>query len=287
MKFKVSEEDKNKSGIYMITNLVNKKYYVGSAVNFNDRFYSHISTFKYNRNSKHLQNAYNKYGGENFEMEIIDIIENKDDLIIIETMYISLFDATNKIVGYNMCKIGNSNKGKICSKETKEKLRIINLGKKMSEETKRKMSKVWETRIITEEYKKRLADSRKNIIISEETRNKMNETRKRMNEDIRKMLSDICTICEEKIFFNNIKNLKYFNKHNCICKECNKKIYTRQGENGSKAKLNNEEVLEIKKLLNEGILLQKEIGKLYNVTLSTINSIKTGRSWQHIKLDDE
>jgi len=39
---------------------------------------------------------------------------------------------------------------------------------------------------------------------------------------------------------------------------------------------------EIYKNLNDGILTQKEIGKLFGVHESTISSIKNKRSWSHI-----
>jgi group I intron endonuclease len=65
------------SGIYQIKNLKNNKIYIGSSKNIKERFLQH----KYNlKNNKHcnpiLQNSWNKYGEENFEFIIIEIINN-------------------------------------------------------------------------------------------------------------------------------------------------------------------------------------------------------------------
>lgn len=70
----MNKEDYNKSGIYIITNKINNKFYIGSATNFRKRYNVHNSNFKKNKNSKYLQRAYNKYGEENFEFQIIDYI---------------------------------------------------------------------------------------------------------------------------------------------------------------------------------------------------------------------
>ncbi len=48
------------------------------------------------------------------------------------------------------------------------------------------------------------------------------------------------------------------------------------------SKLNKEQVLEIRKLIKEGKILQKEIAKMFNVHCSTILNIKKCRTWYHI-----
>ena len=77
------------TGVYRILNLVNNKVYIGSTNardGFSDRWYGHILALKNNENNKHLQNAWNLYGPENFSFEIIEIIprnskEKKDPYI--------------------------------------------------------------------------------------------------------------------------------------------------------------------------------------------------------------
>ena len=54
------------------------------------------------------------------------------------------------------------------------------------------------------------------------------------------------------------------------------------GEDSGTAKLNEEKVKEIKKLLSENKLTQNEIGIKYNVSHRTISNIKIGKSWSHV-----
>ena len=74
----------SESGIYRIRNLVNNKFYIGSAVNLNKRKSQH---FYYLRNNKHhnkpLQNSFNKYKKDNFIFEIMCYC-HKEDLILNE-----------------------------------------------------------------------------------------------------------------------------------------------------------------------------------------------------------
>lgn len=63
---------KNISGIYKITNVINNKFYIGSAFNLNQRFNRHKRELTLNIHSnKKLQNSVNKYGIKNFKFEIL------------------------------------------------------------------------------------------------------------------------------------------------------------------------------------------------------------------------
>lgn len=55
-----------------------------------------------------------------------------------------------------------------------------------------------------------------------------------------------------------------------------------RGENNNFAKLTEEEVKEIKKLLKTGDYTQKQIGDMFNVRNTTINAINTGTTWKHV-----
>ena len=60
-------------GVYKITNTANGKFYVGSSNNIKHRWYQHKKNLKENvHNNVHLQNAWNIYGGQNFNFEIIE-----------------------------------------------------------------------------------------------------------------------------------------------------------------------------------------------------------------------
>lgn len=76
------------SGIYKIVNLQTGKYYVGSTKDFKKRKQTHFSGLKNNYHpNKHLQNAYNKYGIDNFKFEIIEYVQ-EELLLDIEQTYI-------------------------------------------------------------------------------------------------------------------------------------------------------------------------------------------------------
>lgn len=55
-----------------------------------------------------------------------------------------------------------------------------------------------------------------------------------------------------------------------------------RGENHGKSKLTEAQVIEIKELLTNTNLSQKEIGKKYGVSRMQISKIKTGRAWSHL-----
>lgn len=60
-------------GVYKIINQVNKKIYIGSSKDIYKRWTQHIDKLnKGEHENKHLQNAWNKYGSDNFEFEIVE-----------------------------------------------------------------------------------------------------------------------------------------------------------------------------------------------------------------------
>lgn len=126
------------SGIYIIKNLKNNKCYIGQSSNIYARWYNHKYCLRNNRHSnEHLQNAWNKYGENNFNFEILelcneDVIDSREQYCI--EKYSSIVDKN----GYNLDSGGNKNKHH--SEETKNKIRKANTGKVASDETRRKIS---------------------------------------------------------------------------------------------------------------------------------------------------
>lgn len=56
------------------------------------------------------------------------------------------------------------------------------------------------------------------------------------------------------------------------------------GEDSPSSKLREKEVIEIKRLLREGNMTQKDIAKIFNIDKRVVNSIYKNRSWNHIQL---
>ena len=60
-------------GIYKIKNKVNGKVYIGQSIRIEKRWIDHKKTLRSNSHRNiYLQNAWNKYGEENFIHEIIE-----------------------------------------------------------------------------------------------------------------------------------------------------------------------------------------------------------------------
>lgn len=95
------------TGIYQILNKQNLKCYIGSTRrNFHDRFKDHKRSLKKNKHhSKHLQAAWNKYGEEVFEFNVLEVIDKSLDKIYFlqrEQYWLDKLESHNKKFGYNV-----------------------------------------------------------------------------------------------------------------------------------------------------------------------------------------
>jgi len=145
-KIHIIKENKNKSGIYRLTNKLNGKMYIGSSSNLSSRFLKH---FNLNYISKHknelsISRAMIKYRYDNFYLEILEFCD-VSNLLKREQFYLDLLEPV-----YNIAKIAGSNLGFKHSKESRAKiskalkgsplLRSLKLGTTHTEETKNLMS---------------------------------------------------------------------------------------------------------------------------------------------------
>lgn len=98
------EGDCLKKAIYKITNLVNGKMYIGQSVDPERRFNSHKSRARNSSfsSSQVLYHAINKYGEDNFNMEIIEWAENYNQR---EKQLIKRYNTLSPY-GYNIAKGG-------------------------------------------------------------------------------------------------------------------------------------------------------------------------------------
>lgn len=89
-------------GIYFISNLVNNKIYVGQSISIEKRWVHHKWKLRENNHENiKLQNAWNKYGEENFEFSIVCECEEKQ-LNTLEQYYILNLESYLPNVGYNI-----------------------------------------------------------------------------------------------------------------------------------------------------------------------------------------
>lgn len=132
------------TGIYAIQNKITGMAYVGqTANNFGDRRDSNFAKLRHNKHDNvGLQEDWNKYGEQNYEFKILEILEDCVNIDEKEKFWIAKYRENNK--AFNLQSGGKGCPGVHISEEVKriigEKNRQHNLGKKASEETKLKMS---------------------------------------------------------------------------------------------------------------------------------------------------
>lgn len=87
-------------GIYKIENLINGSIYIGQSIDIEKRWSTHISILNQNNHyNAHLQNAWNKYGSENFKFSIVEECK-QFELNDREIYWIDKYDSF--INGYNL-----------------------------------------------------------------------------------------------------------------------------------------------------------------------------------------
>ena len=131
----------SKRGVYLITNRVNQKRYVGSTIHkFGSRWGLHRHQLRNGiHENKHLQFAWTKYGEENFVFSVLAVCA-RPWCRTMENFYINKFDSANQEIGYNIHKIPDSSLGHKKTPEEIEKIRARMTGIKCSDETRAKMS---------------------------------------------------------------------------------------------------------------------------------------------------
>ena len=150
--------------IYLITNLINNKKYVGiTTQTLKQRWCNHTNRQIERRSVLH--NSIRKYGKENFKMELIEELHNttEKELLLKETFYINKYNTfIDNGCGYNLLKentqkliyseftrrkmsrnrIGEKNQfyGKFHTKETKQLMSKSHVGLHHTKESKKKIS---------------------------------------------------------------------------------------------------------------------------------------------------
>ncbi len=224
--------------IYVITNLIDNKKYIGQTIDKKCRWNGTLKGAYYCCYNQHLINSIKKYDVKNFKSEILIRTYNKKDLDFFEDYYIIIYDTMNPKKGYNWK--GGGAYGKHIDK-TKKKCRDVMLKKKQekgyinSPETREKMRGKRGTyrtntnkkpKYLSDEHKKKIGDAHRGVKrkpFSEETKQKMRkpkseEHKQNVIDAIKELPEIFCQYCNKKYKF-----LKRLEKHIKICPK-NEKI---------------------------------------------------------------
>lgn len=173
-------KEKMFSCIYLWTNLINNKKYVGQA----QSFYNRMTTYKTKGATKFLQNAIKKYGIENFDITILEKcpIDKLDER---EQYWMDFYKSYERENGYNICKYAS-----------------ITRGYKYTDEVKQKIKETKSKRVYQKPIKELNGMYGKHH--TEEAKNKIRESTKRLweNPEYRKMQSE--RMSGEKNYFYNV-----------------------------------------------------------------------------------
>lgn len=104
---------------------------------------------------------------------------------------------------------------------------------------------------------------------------------------VRHLDGDINNNCIENLEYGTAKdNYEDMIRHGRV--NFHKKEYQRRaiGENVGISKLKNSDVVKIKILLRDTKYSQRKIGEMFGVDNRTVSAIKTGKYWNHIKIEE-
>lgn len=115
--------------IYRITNMVNNKYYIGSAESFSRREWQHKNDLKKGvHKNPHLQSSWDKYGGDAFIFEILEEIPEGKTTFEVENIYLHTHVGLPECYNINTDAIGMRT-GIPMSEASKQQLSVNRTGK--------------------------------------------------------------------------------------------------------------------------------------------------------------
>ncbi|RLF58281.1 MAG: hypothetical protein DRN27_05815 [Thermoplasmata archaeon] len=110
--------------IYRITNKITNDFYIGSAINFKNRKWSHVSSLRKNKHkNQFIQNSWNKYGENAFIFEIVEVVDKKENLIIQEQYWMDTLSPT-----FNLAKVAGSPLGVKHTEKSRKNMSLAHIG---------------------------------------------------------------------------------------------------------------------------------------------------------------
>lgn len=158
----------SQTGIYEISNAINGKKYIGSAVNFTARWCVHKHRLnKGVHHSSPLQNAWKKYGAEAFEFRAL-IVCPPEALTLFEQRAIDVLRPA-----YNVCVVAGRTTGYKHTEETKARFYLRNKAVRTPESYKAAAAKAAKTMRVSPEHKEAIRRAHLGKTVTEETKAKL------------------------------------------------------------------------------------------------------------------
>ena len=140
--------------IYLLTNKVNSKVYIGVTNNYTKRMREHSGAY----NNYLISKAIKKHGWESFHSQILLKTEDADYAYkVAEASFIQQYQSNNTEKGYNLTEGGQGTLGYKVSLETRKKMRDKKLGKKLTPEHIEKISKSNQGKLFSKETRKKIS----------------------------------------------------------------------------------------------------------------------------------
>lgn len=291
--------------IYLIQNIINFKVYIGQTENPKERWTEHKRSGRkpYGTKGKcRIHRAMTRFGVENFSFNIIEECTTQAETNAAEIFWISFFCATNKKVGYNDSPGGETpwNKGKKLgpawnsgkvgvmppspkkgvykinwpTDETLTLLLNANTHKEVANQigssVRRLCEYILENNIVYDRNTRLTEDNAKEIV-------RLYYNENLMQKEIAEKFNIVSSTVSAIVSGTTFANITGINK-----KDINNKCNHRIGIENGRAKLANNDVMEIIKLEQEKTFTQQELANKFNISKSTITNIVNGHRWQHI-----
>jgi len=109
-----------KSGVYAIVNTLNGKRYIGSALEFWDRWQGHIYALRGNHHNRRLTNSWRKWGESAFRFEVL-LVCAPSDMLFYEQLFLDHFQSYGQH-GYNVSPTAGNCLGVKHTAETRAKV---------------------------------------------------------------------------------------------------------------------------------------------------------------------
>ena len=284
------EKDYKYYTIYQTTNLINRRQYIG--LHKTNSFKSY-RTKNYFGSNKLLQEDIKKYGKSNFIREFLFVFDNEKDMLNKEHELVDENIWKNDMYYNETRGEGNppNQKGKVKSLSHCEKISLSLRGNQLTQEHRKNISKSKKGKCMGKNsywYGKTFDENHK-FLLSESKCGEKHWNSKLTDEEILEIRTKWSTGKYTQKDLAGIFNTSNGNVNHIVnfygWKKNSIQIYRKgkKGENNGSSKLTNGEVLEIRRLYQEGSVTLKQLGEIYGISISSIYNVVSFQTWKHLK----